>query len=160
MKKIILLFAALSLVSCSDDDSKKEDKYYVDLVTVDTGNGTTQTLDFDYNDKKQLVKITSTSGTSATITYDGKRIKTIQDYSLTYQDGILVKMADDYQDYNVVYTKSENKYVFSELEVILNKYNDIIKMNTSVSSVEYDTSKKGPFYSLNVQDQFFDGYTA
>jgi len=155
MKKLILLFAALSLLSCSDDDSKKEDKYYVDEITITSDNNATQVLDFSYNDKQQIVNI-STPGISVNISYEDNRVKTITgssyDYSFTYNGDKLATIKQGDTSSDVAYDSSQNKYTFSGMEVTLNEYNDILKMNGNEYS--YDTSKKGSIASLTTQNNF------
>jgi len=157
MKKLILLFSVLSLLSCSDDDSnnQKEDKYYVDEITITSDNSATQVLDFSYNDKQQIVNI-STPGISVTIGYEDNRLKTIvgssYNYSFTYDGDKLIGITQDGTSSDVVYDSSQNKYTFSGMEVILNEYNDILKMNGNEFS--YDVSKKGSIASLTTQNNF------
>jgi len=158
MKKLILLFAALSLLSCSDDDSdnRKEDKYYVDEITITSDNNATQILDFSYNDKQQIVNI-STPGISITIGYEDNRIKTITgssyDYSFTYNGDKLTDIKQGDTSNDVVYDSSQNKYTFSGgMEITLDEYGDILNMNGNEFS--YDISKKGSIASLTTQNNF------
>jgi len=158
MKKIILLFAALSLVSCSDDDSKKEDKYYVDMVVAEIANGPTVTYEFDYNTKKQLVTMTATASASpeiVTMTYEDNRLKTIGYYTLMYEDGVLnsiVSGSQGNQAYPVEYNAAANSYLIDDTNIFLNKYGDIIKYDAT--EISYDETKKGALSSQSAKNIF------
>jgi len=159
MKKLILLFAALSLVSCSDDDSKNDDKYYVDQLIVEADNTIPVILSCGYNDKKQMINIISSTGYTVAMSYEDNRLKTVMgtsvNYTLSYEDGVLSSLTSGGETTPVTYDKSTRKYVIQGTEIFLNQYGDITKSNNVEMS--YDVSKKGSISSLGTENNFMIG---
>jgi hypothetical protein len=162
MKKLILLFAlfaAVVLFSCSDDDSKNDNKYYVDQIVGLSDNADPLTINCSYNDKKQLVNITTSAGYIVAMTYEGDRLKTLVgnavSCSFDYEGGVLSAMTSNGTTLPVVYDKNTRKYTIQDTEVVLNEYGDIIE--SEGITMDYDVSKKGPLASLGTTPNFMIG---
>src|SRR4051812_47134490 len=113
MKRLILLFASLCLVSCSDDDGDKQKTLFVESLTiVSPGGGGGGALEFAYTDERQL-KTLSASGTIFTMTYKNGRLSSFASevngvegevYKFGYDDeGILESLKVNDQEYEVTY---------------------------------------------------------
>lgn len=169
MKRLILLFAALCLTACSDDDGsdagKQQTLFVASHVTVYTGGGGGGAFEFEYNDEKLLTKLNA-HGILYTMTYEKEKITTITSsagkvevFSFEYdEEGILKSLQfDDLPPFEVAYDSDENKYTIADLgaSFTLNDDNDVIEIKRGVQTklYAYDTKAKGPM--LNVKGNFY-----
>lgn len=167
MKRLILLFASLCLVSCSDDDGDKQKTLFVESLTiVSPGGGGGGALEFTYNDEKQL-KTISGSGTIYTMAYKNGRLSSFttsvndvegDPYKFSYDDdGILETLKVGAEEYEVTYDDDDKKYTIEGLgrSFTLNDENDIISIEQGADEIlfEYEADGKGPMFS--VQGDFY-----
>jgi len=166
MKKLIVFLAALSLISCSDDDGNKTKNLFLESLTiVSPGNGGGGgAIEFTYNDDKQL-KSLSGNGTDFTIGYDEGRIISVHssgsngiNYELGYQDGKLTTLTKDGTEYEVTLSNDGKTYTIAGLEraFTVNEDNDVasITEGTTAYPFIYDNKYKGPMYSVKAENIF------
>lgn len=161
MKRLILLFASLCLVSCSDDDGDKQKTLFLEsLSIVSPGGGGGGALEFTYNDEKQL-KSLSSSGTVYTMAYKNGRLSSLTStangvegevYKFGYDnDGILESLKVGAEEYEVTYDDDDKKYTVEGLgrAFTLNSDNDIISIEQGADEItfEYEKEGKGPMFS-------------
>jgi len=166
MKKLILLFSALCLISCSDDDGADANKprtLFVESAFVSNASGSGGgAIEFSYNDEKQLNTVL-VSGTLCKMTYkDGKMIAMETSaggvagdaYEFGYDDdGILESLkAGNADPYDVTYDSDEKKYTIAAMDrsFALNDDNDITAITIGTQEVffTYDDKGKGPMYDV------------
>jgi hypothetical protein len=167
MKRLILLFASLCLVSCSDDDGDKQKALFVESLTiVSPGGGGGGALEFAYNDERQL-KTLSASGTIFTMAYKNGRLSSFASevngvegevYKFGYDDeGILESLKVNDQEYEVTYDDDDKKYTIEGLDraFTLNNDNDIISIEQGADEIVFDYEKEGKGPMFNVQGDFY-----
>lgn len=162
-KKILIISTtALCLSSCSSDDdfTETEIKKYPESFTL-TQNGGSTNLKISYNDKMQ---ITSYSEPYSTITfrYQDDRVVEVREnensvpYNLQYTNGILSGLKHYGTSYPVIYNSQQMSYSVGDLLSFGLEGKDIAYVKNSFDNEKliYDSTKKGPLYSLPDKDLF------
>lgn len=158
MKRLILLLAAVCLVSCSDDDGGSKTKtLFLESVNVTSPGSGGNSIDFTYNDDKQL-KTISGNGIVYTMEYEDGRLSSFADedetvsYEFDYDNnGILETFTENGVGHNVIYDEDDRKYTIEDVDrsFTLNENNDIILIEQGGESFEfeYGNENKGSMYS-------------
>lgn len=161
MKKFILLFTAICLMSCSDDDggTKTRTLYLEALTITNPGGGGGGALELVYNDEKKIKTIKG-SGLTYNIKYKDGRLASIAtpDDTTTFEfeydeNGILETVTQDGVDHDVTYDEDDREYTIPGLErgFTLNENNDIVSIKQGADDYDfaYDNDNKGSMHSMS-----------
>lgn len=177
MKKIITIFAlSIILLSCSKGDEptpqpllKVIDKINIKITANSNGNFHTKRIDFKYNNKKEISKISNFENDefyySLTYTYQNNiPVSSMYDYpsggdpiyeiNYGYTNGIFSSYHDTFYDdtTNFSYNEQFNQFTNSinGNRFILNESNDFVSKIGfgNEYAFSYDTTKKGPLYNV------------